>query len=84
MFGAVKVTKRVDTDLCKYSGYSIKLDRKGSDSTGKKVGKNVIIFGVDMSLSSHIDNKLKNIIILDKGPKQGLETYSNCRKIVFN
>ena len=28
------------------------------------MGKNVIIFGVDMSLSAHIDNKGKDILIL--------------------
>ena len=28
------------------------------------MGKNVIIFGVDMSLSAHIDNKGKDILII--------------------
>ena len=36
------------------------------------VGKNVIIFGVDMSSSVHIDNTGKDILILGKGPTQGL------------
>ena len=36
------------------------------------VGKNVITFGVDMSSSVHIDNKGKDILILGKGPTQGL------------
>ena len=35
------------------------------------MGRNVIIFS-DMSSSVHIDNKNKDISILDKGPKQGL------------
>ena len=35
------------------------------------MGKNVIIFGVDMSSSVHIDNKEKDILILGKGPTQG-------------
>ena len=34
------------------------------------VSKNVIIFGVDMKLSVHIDNKGKDILILGKGPIQ--------------
>ena len=42
-------------------------------SVGKGVGKNVIIFGVDMSSSPHIDNKQKDILIIGKGPTQGLE-----------
>ena len=33
-----------------------------------EVGRNVIIFGADMTSSSHIDNKKKNISILVKGP----------------
>ena len=37
------------------------------------VGKNVIIFGVDMSSSVYIDNKRKDILILGKGPTQGLD-----------
>ena len=30
LFGAVKLTKHVDVDLYKYSGYGIGFDRKGS------------------------------------------------------
>ena len=37
------------------------------------VGKNVIIFVADMSSSVHIDNKGKDIVILGKGPTQGLD-----------
>ena len=37
------------------------------------MGKDVIIFGADMSSSIHIDNKNKDILILDKGPTQGLD-----------
>ena len=36
------------------------------------IGKNIIIFGVDMSSSVHIDKKGKDILILRKGPTQGL------------
>ena len=35
--------------------------------------KNVIIFGVDLSSSVHIDNKGKDILILGLGPTQGLD-----------
>ena len=37
------------------------------------MGKNVIIFGADMSSSVHIDNKRKYILILGEGPTQGLD-----------
>ena len=36
-------------------------------------GQNVLIFGVDMSSSAHSDNKKKDILVLRKGPTQGLE-----------
>ena len=35
-------------------------------------GNTAIIFGVDMSSSVYIDNKGKYILILGKGPTQGL------------
>ena len=81
MFGAVKLTKRLDVNLYKYFGYGITFDRKGSYSIGDKVGRNVIILRVDMSLSSHIDNKLKDILILGKGPTQRLEHTLTAEKL---
>ena len=50
---------------------------------GDKVGRNLIIFGVDMRSSSHIDNKKKDILILGKGYTR-IRAYTDCRKIVFN
>ena len=55
--GVVTLNKNADIDQ---SGYGIRFDRKGDFSVTHEVGTNVIIFGVDMSLSPHIDNK-KNI-----------------------
>ena len=83
MFGAVKLIIHIDIDQLKYSGYCIRFDRKGFFSIGDEVGRNIIIFGVDMSSYSHFDNKKKDIVILGKGPTQGLE-HTACRKIVFN
>ena len=60
LFGAVTLTKNDDIDKYRYSGYGIGFDRKGSFSfPGGGYGQNVIIFGVDMSFTSHIDNKKK-------------------------
>ena len=74
LFGAVTITKNADIDKCGYSGYGIGFDRKSSFSfPGDGFGQNVIIFGVDMSSSAHIDNKKNEILILGKGPSQGLE-----------
>ena len=37
------------------------------------MGKNVIIFGADMSSSVHIENKGKDILLLGEGSTQGLD-----------
>ena len=57
LFRAVSLTKTIYIDKYKYSGYGIWFDRKGFFSVGKGVGRNVIIFGVDMSSSTKIDNR---------------------------
>ena len=64
LFGAVELTKHVDVDLYKYSGYRIGFDRKGSHLIFNEIGRNVIIFGVNMSSSPHIDNKKNDFLIL--------------------
>ena len=74
LFGAVSLTKNADIDKYNYSRYRIGFDRHGSfSSLGIGLGRNVIIFGVDISLSTKIDNMKKGILILGKGPTQGLE-----------
>ena len=80
-FGAIKLTKHVDIDVSKYSGYGIGFDRKGIFSIGDRVGKNVIIFGVDMSSSPYVDNKKNDILILRKGSTQGLEHILAAEKL---
>ena len=71
---AVKPTKITDPDKHKYSGYGMGFDSRSefllSDGS---MGKIFIIFGADMNSSVHIDNKRKDILILDEGPTQGLD-----------
>ena len=81
LFGAVKLTKQIDVDQRKYSGYGIGFDRKGSYSIGNEIGRNVIISGVDMSLSTKIHNRKEDIFILSKGPTQGLEHALSTEKL---
>ena len=72
LFGGVKLTKNADPDKYSYSDYGIGFDTREYDSlTDGSVGKSVI-FEVDMSSSMHIDNTGKDILILSKGPTQGL------------
>ena len=74
LFGAVTLTKNADIEKYGYSGYGIGFDRRGSFSfPGGGYGQNVLIFGVDMSFSAHIDNKKKDILVLGFGPTQVLE-----------
>ena len=74
--------KNADIDKYKYSGYGIGFNRHGSFSfSGTGLGKNVIIFGVDMSSSTKIDNRKKYILILGKTPTQGLEHTLSAEKM---
>ena len=74
LFGAVRLINNADIDEYRYSRYGIGFDRRGSFSfPGGGFGINVIIFGVDMSSSVHVDNKKKAILILGKDPTQELE-----------
>ena len=57
-----------DIDKYWYSGHGTGFDRQTSFSYGNETGKNVISFGVEISSSSKIDNRKKDILILGKGP----------------
>ena len=84
LFGAVTLTKNEDIEKYKYSCYGIEFDRTSSFSfTSGEFGKNVLIFGADMSSSIHIDNK-GNDISTWKRTNTRIRKYFNCRKNVFN
>ena len=58
--GAVTLTKNAYFEKYGYSGYGIGFDGRESFSfSGGRCGQNVLIFGVDMSSSTHIDNTKK-------------------------
>ena len=79
LFDAVTLKKNVDIEKYKYSGYGF--DRRSSFSfPGGGFGRNVLIFGVDMSFSIHIDNKKKDILVLGGGPTQRLESTLTAEK----
>ena len=82
LFGAVTLTKNADIEKYKYSGYGIGFDRRSSFSfPGGGFDQNVLIFGADMSSSIHIVNKKKDILILGRGPTQGLESTLTAEKM---
>ena len=65
LFWSVKLIKNADPDKYIYTGYGIGFNSRSEfllpDTT---TGKNVIIFGADMSSLVHIDNKGKDILII--------------------
>ena len=67
LFGAVKITKDINTSKYNYSGYGIGFD-SGSSFSHPSGGdaKNVIIFGCDLATSVHANNRNNNILILEK------------------
>ena len=66
----VKLAKNADPDKYVYIGYGNESD---SVQSFHYLTKNVIIFGVDMTSSRHIDNKKKHISILGRDPVQILD-----------
>ena len=75
--------QNANIDKYRYSGYGIGFDRRSSFSfPGNGFGQNVLIFGVDMRFSAHIDNKKKHITSR-KRTNIRIRTYFNCRKNVF-
>ena len=82
LFGALTLTKNADFDKYGYSGYGNGFDRRAAFSfPSGGFGENVLIFGVKMSSSAHIDNKKKDILVLGKGPTQGLEHTLSAEKM---
>ena len=69
LFGAVTLTKNTDIDKYGYSGYGIGFDRRSSFSfPGGGFGQNVLIF-----LLLVLVIRKKDILVLGKGPRQGLK-----------
>ena len=72
LFGATNIVKISDKEKYVYSGYGITFYDAGSWSFGKGTTRNVIIFGVDNSSSSHVDNLKNDFLILGLGPTYGI------------
>ena len=51
-----------------YCGYGISFDSADSWSFDNEIARNVIIFGVDNSLSSQAENRKNNFLVLGAGP----------------
>ena len=72
-FGGVKLAWNADPDKYESIGYGIGFNSRSEFSLSNgSMGKNVNIFGIDMSSSVQIDNKKKDILFLGKRSTQGL------------
>ena len=82
LLGGDKLAKSADWDKYIFSGYGIEFDSHSEISLlDGSVGKNVIIFGVDMSSSVHIDNNKKDTLIVGIGPKKRLDNITLTAKV---
>ena len=79
LFGDMQITKNA-TDKNNYKGYGIRFDERsqfGHTITENGViytsnGRNVLIFGADMSFSAHATNKANLIYLMGDGLTQGI------------
>ena len=71
LFGATSIVKNSDKKYV-HSGYGITFDSAGSWSFDNDIARNVTIFGVDNSSSSHADNHNNSFSTLDEGPTFGI------------
>ena len=79
MFGALRLSKNANIDKYKYSGYGVGFDRHENFSfPGTGLGRNVIIFGVDMGSSTKIDNRKKRYFDSWERSNAGFRTYTEC------
>ena len=76
----MEIAKKNDTSKYNYKGYGICFDEGGTFShritegggTHTTLGRNVIIFGADMSFSAHATNRVNNIYVMGDGLIQGI------------
>ena len=93
LFGAIKITKNTDSSKNNYTGYGLCFDEGGEFGHTVKQGnfnrttnaKNVIIFGVDMSSSTHATKRANNIYVMGKDFIQGInDTTIYAEKLFHN
>ena len=81
LFGAMQITKdATDNSKDNYKGYGICFDERNQfghritegGRTHTTNGRNVLIFGVDMSFSVHATSRANNIYIMGDGLTQGI------------
>ena len=66
--GTTNIVRNSDKEKYVYHGYGATFDCAGSWSFDNDFARNDITFGVDISSSSHSDNRKNNFLILGEGP----------------
>ena len=72
LFGASQITKNADTSKYNYKGYGICCTITECGRAHTTNGRNVLIFGVEMSFSVHATNRANNIYVMGGGLTQGI------------
>ena len=72
LFDTVKLIRNADKAKFAYNGQGIAFDGKGTRSFGNDSTRNVVIFGVDNTSSSHADNQKVNFLELGEGSTDGI------------
>ena len=72
IFGTVELRRNSDKNKFTYNGRGMAFDGKGYWSFDNDTARNVLIFGVDNSSSSHIDNPKNNFLVSDEEPTEGI------------
>ena len=69
----IQIALFADKSKFTYNGRGIAFDGKKSyQSFDNNTARNVVIFGVDNSSSSHIDNPKNNFLVSGEGPIEGI------------
>ena len=86
LFSAVEVRPNFyDVDKYLYNGYGIEFDSKGSFThPSGGYSRTAIIFGADLSSSTHAKNKTKNILFFGEDFLQGLENTTIYAKKMYS
>ena len=87
LFGAMQITKNAtDNTKNNYKGYGICFDERSQFGhtiaeggfTHTTNGRNVLIFGADMSFSAHATNRANHICLMGDGLTQGINDTTIC------
>ena len=71
------VANNADTDKHSYSGHGTGFDSRSHFlNSNFDFGKNIIVFGVANSSSTHTDYRKRDILVLGEGSTQGLDNVA--------